>query len=1304
MMASSFGGGANPAMSLGAARQKQEQLRMILRLRPPEDPSKLNTVLERVEDRTVFLRDTRNERYEDKHFSFDAVYEMEKTGEIFDKELGPKALEPLFDGKHCTVFAHGATGSGKTYSMQGDDLGANCGFVPLAVRNILDLWKSKQLDPDCTEEYKVTFSLYELYCDKVRDLLQDLPKEDAFQLHPTSRGVPKATKRWLGDGNPHLRGSIDHSDQGGGGLKQTKYRIDDLPVQMDTNQQEVVGGLSSVPIESVEQFRDLYANRIRQRKTGATSLNNCSSRSHCCIQIAVEKLDFSRAEENGKQEKVSMTRHVKPVQQQVGKLFMVDLAGCEDNRETNTAGRGSRIDESKKINSTYLSLVKVFSALRAGQPLKPVCRDDKLTRLLRIALESSANPTLVLITVNPIPQQLQAILNTFSYLNVAPDPMPTSRGGPGGTTARTDSQRPMTARGQEKAPPRPSSAGLGTTAGEASLAGAVVNNSGTTTTAIEVNEEKNTPPSPTRKVKRFQSPPGGARTDAGPKEVAETSTKEKARIRAGTPTRGTLRVPGKAGNAPQPNARPGTPRRNLSGPSQRGNTEKLQLAPRVADRGKVRESVAGASASSNGTASGPVATGNGTTGALSSSASASSSSSGSGIFGIAAKMTDSIFGRNRRETDLRRTTLGGHNAPNRSRHQSPVDPEQPVANNRAGAVGLRSVTTTSSANDGELQGLNRGREQSLLAEINRLKAQEKQHTQHVDSLTRLGSDRDQEIEELRSDLRRKEEECVLQEEELREKHEKESDFVLQISDLEKENRDLKRQNELLRQKLHRQTQELLDLRNRVQPMEVPTRSSGASLSIPRQELSPNGEEHFDVLNLEEDEERWEPAEPEMLVVDADEDGGEGVASGEGAISNGSFIPAEKMNFTAGSREQSQHQREAVSTSAGGTMLAPSSAAGSRTTGAPPQSNGFKNYSEESFALQFKTERNSIGTSRGEANGRYGSTPFGMHLHENKPGSTIIARQNSGVNADPIMSTTDQGSCSSASDVEADAGTYNTSSRAGSHHSAGSFVQKLSNLQGSSRNGSNNDITQLPRAGGTSSFRGATGSVAGGGSSASSGAASFRSSRAGDGMQFRNSNNPFADNDLGANDFSTVTGAFGSASTGATGGTTASQLLSGSAASISSSLLTPSTNEMNINSGLGSSRAVPNTSPYNGSLSGAARINCGTSAVEMNTNVVGRKSNVFLTERENEQYADYDWPSSGDKSDSHQPRLSDSFHDADSDQEAASGGNNKPPPYRPMQMEDFNRLAISELKQRLKEQSLPTHGRRQELIERLEKGV
>jgi len=117
----------------------------------------------------------------------------------------------------------------------------------------------------------------------------------------------------------------------------------------------------------------------------------------------------------------SMTFHERPRPPQTGRLFLVDLAGCEDNRMSGNSG--VRMLESQAINDTYLALVKVFHALKQKQKLSAFCRDAKLTRLLRAALESKKSPCLVLITVSPSRFRFQATLNTFQYLQLNGTPL-----------------------------------------------------------------------------------------------------------------------------------------------------------------------------------------------------------------------------------------------------------------------------------------------------------------------------------------------------------------------------------------------------------------------------------------------------------------------------------------------------------------------------------------------------------------------------------------------------------------------------------------------------------------------------------------------------------------------------------------------------------------------------------------------------------------------------------------------------------------------------------------------------------------
>jgi kinesin family member 3B len=84
------------------------------------------------------------------------------------------------------------------------------------------------------------------------------------------------------------------------------------------------------------------------RSTGATLMNQDSSRSHSIFTITIECTG-------------DMTQdHVR-----VGKLNLVDLAGSE--RQSKTGASGDRLIEAKKINLSLSALGNVISALVDGK-------------------------------------------------------------------------------------------------------------------------------------------------------------------------------------------------------------------------------------------------------------------------------------------------------------------------------------------------------------------------------------------------------------------------------------------------------------------------------------------------------------------------------------------------------------------------------------------------------------------------------------------------------------------------------------------------------------------------------------------------------------------------------------------------------------------------------------------------------------------------------------------------------------------------------------------------------------------------
>ncbi|BFG36185.1 hypothetical protein CerSpe_224590 [Prunus speciosa] len=178
------------------------------------------------EEVVVYLKDKESSRNECYRLDSFFAQEDNNVGRIFYGEVSP-LIPGLFHGCNATVFAYGATGSGKTYTMQGTD--EMPGLMPLAMSTIMSMCQ-------CTGS-TVEISYYEVYMDRCYDLLEIKAKEIAVLDDK--------------DGQIHLR------------------------------------GLSRVPVKSMPEFYEAFSCGIQRRKVAHTGLNDVSSRSHGVLVIAV---------------------------------------------------------------------------------------------------------------------------------------------------------------------------------------------------------------------------------------------------------------------------------------------------------------------------------------------------------------------------------------------------------------------------------------------------------------------------------------------------------------------------------------------------------------------------------------------------------------------------------------------------------------------------------------------------------------------------------------------------------------------------------------------------------------------------------------------------------------------------------------------------------------------------------------------------------------------------------------------------------------------------------------------------------
>ena len=305
-----------------------------------------------------------------KVYTFDQSYGATSSQEeVYHRAVRP-LVEEVLAGFNCTVFAYGQTGTGKTYTMEGE-LTSNvaskhAGVIPRSVHTIFDVLENQSL------EYSVKVSFLELYNEELTDLLAE-------------------EEGGVGGGSAPSAGMVDD----GGGHKE-------LRIFEDTTGKRgmLVNNLEEVIVTSSAEVFALLQRSWQKRRTAETLLNKNSSRSHCVFIITVHTKE---CDDEG--EDIIKT----------GKLYLVDLAGSECVGKS--GAQNQRAKEAGKINQSLLTLGRVINALVDKASYVPY-RDSKLTRLLQESLGGRAK-TVIIATVSPSLLALDETLSTLEYAHRA---------------------------------------------------------------------------------------------------------------------------------------------------------------------------------------------------------------------------------------------------------------------------------------------------------------------------------------------------------------------------------------------------------------------------------------------------------------------------------------------------------------------------------------------------------------------------------------------------------------------------------------------------------------------------------------------------------------------------------------------------------------------------------------------------------------------------------------------------------------------------------------------------------------------
>ncbi|XP_029698981.1 kinesin-1 heavy chain-like isoform X2 [Takifugu rubripes] len=130
-----------------------------------------------------------------KPYYFDRVFQSNTTQEQFYNAVAQKIVRDVLEGYNGTIFAYGQTSSGKTHTMEGKLHDQNMmGVIPRIVQDIFNYIYSM----DQNLEFHIKVSYFEVYLDKIRDLL-DVTKTN-LPVHEDKNRVPYvkgATERFV---------------------------------------------------------------------------------------------------------------------------------------------------------------------------------------------------------------------------------------------------------------------------------------------------------------------------------------------------------------------------------------------------------------------------------------------------------------------------------------------------------------------------------------------------------------------------------------------------------------------------------------------------------------------------------------------------------------------------------------------------------------------------------------------------------------------------------------------------------------------------------------------------------------------------------------------------------------------------------------------------------------------------------------------------------------------------------------------------------------------------------------------------
>ncbi|EDO18086.1 hypothetical protein Kpol_1045p73 [Vanderwaltozyma polyspora DSM 70294] len=358
-----------------------------------------------------------------REFGMDHIF----SSDVVQEQLYLDSLKPMFqdfiNGYNCSTLVYGKTGSGKTYTLSGEEDSLlhseasrlSVGVIPRVLEELFDHLSCNNID------HVVKCSYVEIYNEELKDLLVD--------QHNSLLSASIKKLRIVDSGSPNVKnGANSNCNTRDNSPLTSSKSIPTAIIRKKMGRQSLTAlkQANTLSISRSNSFNEYSPQRHIQEKTGAPYIQNLEefhiTNAKEGIQLLHRGLKNRQIASSKNQKYSSRASTIFTIvlyKEEEGEIFrvskwnFVDLAGAEHSHKIE--GTNQRFKDINIINQGIQNLNKIVNSLHEKESVIPF-KDSKLTYLIKDTLEGNSKSIFIL-TLRFNKDSLDEMIETLEFGN-----------------------------------------------------------------------------------------------------------------------------------------------------------------------------------------------------------------------------------------------------------------------------------------------------------------------------------------------------------------------------------------------------------------------------------------------------------------------------------------------------------------------------------------------------------------------------------------------------------------------------------------------------------------------------------------------------------------------------------------------------------------------------------------------------------------------------------------------------------------------------------------------------------------------